>query len=291
MSRDLLNIISSLMPQFSKGQRAIAKYILENYDKAAFMTASKLGNKVGVSESTVVRFASELGYDGYPQLQRALQELIRNKLTAVQRIEITTDRIGSDDVLNKVLNMDIDRIRHTLEEVSKEDFNAAVEAICNARNIYIIGVRSSASLAVFISFYFNHIFEGVRSVNTTSASEMFEQLMRIGKGDILIGITFPRYSQRTVKAAKYARDNGAQVIAITDSKQSPIGEFSDHLLIAKSDMASFVDSLVAPLSLIDALIVAVGLKKREEISQTFQKLEHIWDEYNVYEKIEDIGQS
>lgn len=290
MSRDLLNTISSLMPQFSKGQRAIAKYILENYDKAAFMTASKLGTKVGVSESTVVRFASELGYEGYPQLQRALQELIRNKLTAVQRIEITTDRIGSDDVLNKVLNMDIDRIRHTLEEVSKEDFNAAVEAICNAKNIYIIGVRSSASLAVFISFYFNHIFEGVRSVNTTSASEMFEQLMRIGKDDILIGITFPRYSQRTVKAAKYARDNGAKVIAITDSRQSPIGEFADHLLIAKSDMASFVDSLVAPLSLIDALIVAVGLKKREEISQTFQKLEHIWDEYNVYEKIEDMGQ-
>lgn len=290
MSRDLLNTISSLMPQFSKGQCAIAKYILENYDKAAFMTASKLGTKVGVSESTVVRFASELGYEGYPQLQRALQELIRNKLTAVQRIEITTDRIGSDDVLNKVLNMDIDRIRHTLEEVSKEDFNAAVEAICNAKNIYIIGVRSSASLAVFISFYFNHIFEGVRSVNTTSASEMFEQLMRIGKDDILIGITFPRYSQRTVKAAKYARDNGAKVIAITDSRQSPIGEFADHLLIAKSDMASFVDSLVAPLSLIDALIVAVGLKKREEISQTFQKLEHIWDEYNVYEKIEDMGQ-
>ena len=290
MSRDLLNTISSLMPQFSKGQRAIAKYILENYDKAAFMTASKLGTKVGVSESTVVRFASELGYEGYPQLQRALQELIRNKLTAVQRIEITTDRIGADDVLNKVLNMDIDRIRHTLEEVSKEDFNAAVEAICNAKNIYIIGVRSSASLAVFISFYFNHIFEGVRSVNTTSASEMFEQLMRIGKDDILIGITFPRYSQRTVKAAKYARDNGAQVIAITDSRQSPIGEYADHLLIAKSDMASFVDSLVAPLSLIDALIVAVGLKKREEISQTFQKLERIWDEYNVYEKIEDMGQ-
>lgn len=275
------------MRKFSKGQKRIAEYILEHYDKSAFMTASKLGEMVGVSESTVVRFASELGFDGYPQLQKALQELIRNKLTAVQRIEVTSDQIGSSDVLDKVLNMDIEKIRRTLEETSRADFDSAVEAIVNAENIYIIGIRSAYSLASFLSFYFNHIFPNVRMVNTSSTSEMFEQMLRMTDKDVLIGITFPRYSKRTHAASRYARNCGAKVIAITDSRFAPIAECADTLLLARSDMASFVDSLVAPLSLINALIVAVGLRKRDEISSTFSKLERIWDEYNVYEKPEE----
>ena len=262
MSKDLLSRISMDMPRFSKGQKLIARYLIDHYDKAAFMTASKMGATVGVSESTVVRFASELGFEGYPQLQRTLQELIRNRLTSVQRIEVTSDQIGNDDVLTKVLNMDIEKIRRTLEEVSAEEFNRAVDAIVSARNIYILGVRSSAALAGFMGFYFNHIFPNIRVIDTNSVSEMFEQMIRIGKGDVFIAISFPRYSQRTVQAARYARNSGAEVVAITDSRMSPLVEQADHVLFARSDMASFVDSLVAPLSLINALIVAVGLRNR-----------------------------
>jgi len=286
LNKDLINLISGMMAGFSKGQKMIADYIINHYDKAAFMTASKLGNTVGVSESTVVRFASEVGYEGYPQLQRALQELIRNRLTAVQRMEVTNDQIGGGDVLAKVLGSDIENIRRTLEESSSDNFNNAVDALCAARTIYILGIRSSSALSRFLYFYFNHIFDDVRIINTNSSSEMFEQILRICKEDVFIGITFPRYSQRTFNGAKFAMDNGAKVIAITDSPQSPIAEISDTVLLARSDMASFVDSLVAPLSLINALIVAVGLRKKNEISATFSRLEQIWDEYNVYEKIE-----
>lgn len=289
MNRDLISYIGGKMKGFSKGQKLIAQYIIEHYDKAAFMTASRLGSTVGVSESTVVRFAAEVGFEGYPQLQRALQELIRNRLTSVQRMEVTSDQIGTSDALHKVLNLDIEKIRHTLEEASLEDFNNAVDAIVGAKNIYILGIRSASALSGFLSFYFNHIFENVRLVNTTSASEMFEQILRIGKDDVFIGITFPRYSKRTYNAAAYARANGAQVVAITDSRLSPIAQTADHLLLARSDMTSFVDSLVAPLSLINALIVAVGLKKKDEIAQTYSRLEQIWDEYHVYEKVEETG--
>lgn len=289
MNRDLISHIGGKMKDFSKGQKLIAQYIIEHYDKAAFMTASKLGSTVGVSESTVVRFAAEVGFEGYPQLQRALQELIRNRLTSVQRMEVTSDQIGTSDALHKVLNMDIEKIRRTLEEASLEDFNNAVDAIVRAKTIYILGVRSASALSGFLSFYFTHIFDSVRLVNTTSASEMFEQILRIGKDDVFIGITFPRYSKRTYNAAAYARANGAQVVAITDSRLSPIAQTADHLLLARSDMTSFVDSLVAPLSLINALIVAVGLRKKDEIAQTYSRLEQIWDEYHVYEKTEETG--
>ncbi|HCU32829.1 MAG TPA: N-acetylmannosamine kinase [Ruminococcaceae bacterium] len=287
MSRDLIHSITQQMPGFSKGQKLIAQYILAHYDKAAFMTAAKLGMTVGVSESTVVRFASELGFDGYPQLQRALQELIRNRLTSVQRMEVTSDQLGDGNILHKVLNLDIEKIRRTMEKASVEDFEQAVDAIVSAKNIYILGVRSASALSGFMSFYFNQIFENVRPINTTSASEMFEQIMRIKEGDVFIGITFPRYSQRTTNAAKFAKQNGAKVIAITDSDLSPIAEAADHLLLARSDMASFVDSLVAPLSMINALIVAIGIRKKDEISSTYERLEQIWDEYNVYEKVEE----
>lgn len=290
MQKDLLSLIAGKSPAFSKGQKRIAEYILDHYDKAAFMTASKLGATVGVSESTVVRFASILGFDGYPGLQRALHELIRNKLTAVQRIEVTTEQLGSDDVLDKVLGLDIEKIRRTLEETSREDFDRAVDAIVKAQNIYIIGARSASALARFLAYYFGLIFPGVKLVHTTSSSEMFEQIMRIGENDVLIGISFPRYSRMTAKAFDFASARKAQVIAVTDSEVSPIARAAGCLLLARSDMVSFVDSLVAPLSLINALIVAVGLRKRQEISATFERLEEIWDKYNVYEKSGDAGE-
>lgn len=286
MARDLLADIEGRMASFSKGQKLIGKYIVDHYDKAAFMTAAKLGATVGVSESTVVRFASEVGFDGYPQLQRALQELIQNKLTAVQRMEITNEQIGNEDVLQKVLNLDIEKIRRTLEETSPESFSSAVEAITKARRVYIIGVRSAASLAQFMSFYCNLILRDVKLVSTSSVSEMFEQILRIGENDVLVAISFPRYSRRTIQATQYASKRGAKVIAITDSRTSPLVEKATSVLLARSDMVSFVDSLAAPLSLINALIVAVGLSKREEISETFARLEQIWAEYDVYEKIE-----
>lgn len=284
MKQDLLTRIGKEMSGFSKGQRKIANYMMNHYDKAAFMTASKLGDLVGVSESTVVRFASSIGYDGYPELQRALQELIRNKLTSVQRMDVTSDQLENSDVLAKVLGKDVEKIRRTLEEISKEDFEQSVDAICKAKTIYIIGIRSASALAQFLGFYFNHIFSDVKLINTDSRSEMFEQILRIDRDDVLISISFPRYSKRPVQASHYAHSNGAKVIAITDSAHSPIAAVADHVLLARSDMVSFVDSLVAPLSLINALIVAIGLKKRDEVSRTYERLEKIWDTYEVYEK-------
>ena len=284
---DLITKIQSELPGFSKGQKQIARFILEHYDKAAFMTASRLGVTVGVSESTVVRFATELGYDGYPHLQRALQEMIRNKLTSVQRMEVAGDRMGGRDVLQTVLHADLDMIRLTLDEIDRDAFQGAVDALMGAKRIYILGVRSSSALASFLGFYFNLLFENVTLVHTNSVSEIFEQVLRVGPGDVLFGISFPRYSKRTLSAMKYARDRGARVIALTDSQLSPLARVADHVLLARSDMASFVDSLVAPLSVVNALIVAVGMSRRDEIEQTFNKLERIWEEYDVYEKPED----
>ncbi len=287
MNNDLFSQIKNKLPEMSKGHKSIAGYILEHYDKAAFMTAAKLGATVGVSESTVVRMATELGFDGYPALQRALQDVMRNKLTAVQRIDVTSDQIGDSDIMEKVLNLDIERIRKTLEESSKDDFNSCVDKIMNSKNIYIIGARSSASLATFIKYYFNLIFPNVKLVTASTASEMFEQILRIDSNDVIIGISFPRYSNQTVTALRYAKTHGAKVIAITDSKSSPLVPYSDNVLIARSDMASFVDSLVAPLSLINALIVAVSIRARDRVTETFEKLETIWDEYEVYSKTND----
>ena len=287
MNRDILTVIQENMSTFSKGQKRIANYILESYDKAAFMTASRLGKTVSVSESTVVRFAAELGYDGYPSMQRSLQKMIRNRLTSVQRIEVSNDRIGDQDLLSSVLQSDIEKIRMSLEEINREDFSAAVDAIVKARRIYILGVRSSAALSDFLTFYFNLIFDNVTVVHATSTSEVFEQLLRIGPQDVIVGISFPRYSRRTVKAMQFAHDRGAAVLALTDSEASPLAPIATLTLLAKSDMASFVDSLVAPLSLVNALIVAIGRKKNDDLSHTFETLEQIWDEYEVYEKVEE----
>lgn len=282
MITHLLTKIDLMMNSFSKGQKKIALYIEEHYDKAAFMTASKLGETVGVSESTVVRFATELGYDGYPKLQKAMQEMIRNKLTSVQRIEVTSSRIGNNSVLDSVLNQDIDKIRRTIEETSHEDFNKAVDAICNAEKIYIFGVRSTAAIASFLAYYFELIFDNVRVINTTSSTSAYENIFRISEKDAIIGISFPRYSTMSVEIMDFARSRGAHAVAITDSMASPLVQSADSILIARSDMASIVDSLVAPLSLINALIVATVLKKKDEVSDTFHRLERIWDRDGVY---------
>ena len=287
MNRDILTVIQENMSTFSKGQKRIANYILESYDKAAFMTASRLGKTVSVSESTVVRFAAELGYDGYPSMQRSLQKMIRNRLTSVQRSEVAIDRNGDQELRSTDHQTDIEKIRLTLEELDREHFEKAVEAIVSARKIYIMGVRSSASLATFLSFYFNLIFDNVISVAANTASEVFETMLRVGAEDVVIGVSFPRYSSRTVQAMNFARDRGATTIAITDSEASPLAPISNYTLKARSDMASFVDSLVAPLSLVNALLVAVSRKKNDDLAHTFQTLEDIWDEYGVYEKVQD----
>ena len=287
MNRDILALIQENMHTFSKGQKRIASFILESYDKAAFMTASKLGKKVNVSESTVVRFAAELGYDGYPDMQRSLQKMIRNRLTSVQRIEVTNDRLGDQDLLSMVLQSDIEKIRLTLEELDRDSFEKAVDAIVSARKLYIIGVRSCAAMATFMSFYFNLIFDNVVKVSATTASEVFESLLRVGEGDVVIGVSSPRYSSRTVQAMNFARSRGATTIAITDSEVSPLSPISTYTLKARSDMASFVDSLVAPLSLINALLVAVSRKKNDDLANTFEDLEKIWEEYGVYEKVQE----
>lgn len=279
----LLTRIELNIKKLSKGQKKIANFIEEHYDRAAFMTASKLGATVGVSESTVVRFATELGYEGYPKLQKAMQEMIRDKLTSVQRIDVTSARIGDNDVLETIMNQDIDKIRRTLEETSREDFNEAVSSIVNARRIYIFGVRSTASLAQLLGYYFGLIFDNVRVITDTSKTHTYEQLFRIGKEDVMIGISFPRYSTMAVEAMSLARDRGANVIAITDSMVSPLVATSDEVLVARSDMASVVDSLVAPLSLVNALIVATVLEKKEEVTDTFKELELVWNHQGVYD--------
>ena len=287
MNQDILALIQENMNTFSKGQKRIAAFILESYDKAAFMTASRLGKKVGVSESTVVRFAAELGYDGYPDMQKSLQKMIRNRLTSVQRIEVTNDRIGDQDLVSMVLQSDMEKIRLTLEELDRDAFDHAVKAIVSTKRIYIIGVRSSAAIASFLGFYFNLIFDNVVNVTAGTASEMFEHLLRVGEDDVVIGVSFPRYSSRTVQAMSFARDRKATTVAITDSEASPLAPICKYTLKARSDMASFGDSLVAPLSLVNALLVAVSRAKNDDLANTFQTLERIWEDYGVYEKVQE----
>ena len=284
MKRDILRTIEENMDGFSKGQRQIARYLLTHYDKAAYMTAARLGTEVSVSESTVVRFVMELGYVGYPEFQKALQELIRTKLTSFQRMEVTNHLIGDGDVLEKVLMTNVENIRHTLDGISRSDFHDAVEAIVKAKNVYIIGVRSSAMLANFLSYSLQMIFDNVRLIDTTAGSELFQQMMAVGEGDVMVAISFPRYSKRVIKAVEFARRAGADVIALTDSSEAPIAASAQQVLVAQSDMASYVDSLVAPLSLINAMVVAVSRAREDEVRERLQKLEHIWDEYDVYDK-------
>lgn len=284
MTDDLLTAIAKCMHEFSKSQKLIGEFILNQYDKAAFMTAQKLGNAVNVSESTVVRFANEMGFAGYPEMQRSLQSLIKNRLTSLQRMEIASARMGETGILNAVLTQDIDKIRRTLEETSEEAFNAAVDKITGAGKIYILGAMSSSALARFLDYYLKLMFDNVVFVEAVSTSGIYQQIIRISSNDTFIALSFPRYSLTTVKAAQYAKKQGANIVAITDSVKSPLSEYADQLLLARSDMVSFADSLVAPLSLINALIVALGIKNKDKLSATFEKLEPLWEEHGVYQK-------
>ena len=284
MQDNLIETIKARMSEFSKSQKLIGGFITEHYEQAAYMTASRMGSTVGVSESTVVRFAIEMGYEGYPEMQKALQNYSRTRLTALQRLDITNNRIDPDNVLKSVLQQDTDRIRATLDLNDENSFNKAVDRIISARNIYIFGAMSSNVLARFMDNYFQLIFDNVHFVQPINTSGIYQQLIRIDKGDVLIAFSFPRYCQSTANAASYASSCGAGVIAITDSAGSPLGSIADHLLLAKSDMASFADSLVAPLSLINAIIVAVSMKKRETLERTLGRLEEMWDENGVYNR-------
>ena len=281
---DVLNKMEVMSRTFSTGQRRIAEDMLRDYDKAAFMTASRLGKTVGVSESTVVRFATELGYSGYPQMQKALQELVLNNLTSVQRMGVANDRMGKEDLLSAVLQADAEKVRKTAENISSAAFQNAVDAILKARRIYLIGVRSASTLANFMGYYLNYMFDSVHTVTASGTGEMFEKLVNVGKNDVVIAFSFPRYSSATVKGAEYCRSVGATVIGLTNSNLSPLAESCDHLLLAKSDMVSVVDSLVAPLSVVNALIVALAAQREDALAQTFGTLEKVWDENNVYEK-------
>jgi len=283
MEQDVLERIEACSRKFSKGQRQIASFISENYDKAAFMNAVKLGKTVGVSESTVVRFASQLGYDGYPGMRRALQEMIRNRLTSVQRIEVARDTIDRQDILASVLASDAEKIRLTLEDVDKQAFEAAVNTLLTGKRIYILGLRAAAVLSSFMGFYLNMTRDNVRVVNEAYVNEVFEQMLNIGPGDVLVAISFPRYSRRTVRAMGYARKRGATTIGLTDTVASPIAGLADIKLLAKSNVVSYLDSLVAPLSMINALLVAMGWQAEDEISETFERLERIWSEHDVFE--------
>ena len=287
MARSILHTIEQRMITFSKGQKRIGRYILENCDKAAFMTASKLGKLVEVSESTVVRFASELGYDGYPSMQRALQEMVRSRLTSTQRIQAAGERLARQDLLGAVVQSDMEKLREIVAQADRGAFDRAVEKIRGARHIYILGARSSSFVAGYLNFYLHLLFENVTLVQSTAAGEIFEQLLHIGEGDVMIAISFPRYSRITVNTVQFARDRGSTIIAVTDNELSPVHQLSDESLLAPCEMISFVDSMVAPLSLINALLVGLAHRMGADVSATFAELEDIWNAYGVFGKVDD----
>ncbi len=284
MKEDLLQKIEDMMPRFSKSQKLIANFILNHYEKAAYMTALKLGNAVNVSESTVVRFAIELGFEGYPQLQRSLQSHIKNRLTSLQRMDVTRSRIGDLGPVEGVLTQDIEKIRRTIDDVDRQSFNNAVNSIISARKIYIQGAMSSGILASFMHYYMRMITDKVTLVGSVGTSEMYQQMIHIGEGDVLVAMSFPRYATSTIKACRFAHESGAKIVAITDSESSPLTQYADTSLYAYSDMVSFVDSLVAPMSLINALIVAVSDRSIDMVEHTFGKLEQLWASNEVYKK-------
>lgn len=284
MAINILDKVRDGMSGFSKGQKRIAEYLVSHYETAAYMTAAALGKQAGVSESTVVRFAADLGFSGYPEMQRALRDAVRTRLTSVQRVDVSNSLIGGSSVLDAVLSEDASRIRDTLESIDREAFAKAVDLIVGSRGLYIIGVRSSSSIADFLNYNLRMIFDNVRLVRTTSGSELFEQLLSAGPGDVFIAISFPRYSSRIINAVEYAKRAGADVISITDGPQSPLAPFTDQLLSARSGMVSFADSLAAPLSIVNALLAAIAKKCPELVRSRLEKLERIWDEFDVYTK-------
>lgn len=282
MSHNIISLINDKMPKMSKSHKLIGRYIIENSERVIHMTATSLGEATGISESTVVRFATELGLKGYPELQRSLRNIIKTKMTSVQRIDISDSTIGVD-VLKDVMSNDIENLKTSVEQLDRNEFEKASDMIAAAKSVYIIGVRSSSMLANFLYYYLDLIMDNVHLVMTTGAGEVFEQIRRIGQNDVIIGITFPRYSSRTKECLEIAKKSGADIVAITDNEVSPIASISDSVLYVKSDMASFVDSLVGPLSVINALIVSVGRKKKDSLKNTFKRLEELWEEFDVYE--------
>ncbi|MFG6326988.1 MAG: MurR/RpiR family transcriptional regulator [Lachnospiraceae bacterium] len=279
---NLTSRINRHIDTMSKGQKKLAGFILANYDRAVFMTAAKMGKTVGVSESTVVRFATLLEYKGYPEFQKAMESLVQEKLNSIERIEVASGKMSRQEVLETVLKADAERIKLTLDNIDRKAFETAVDWLLDARRIYVVGVRSCTALADFLGFYLNIIFDNVKVISTNNFSEMFEQMIRINKKDCIIGISFPRYSMRTLKAMEFANDRNARVIAITDSKNSPLGLYSSCNLLARSDMASIVDSLVAPLSVINALIVSLCIKRQDEVIENLEMLEGVWNQYQTF---------
>lgn len=287
MAKGILYTLESGMSGFSKGQKRIASYIMENYDKAAFMTASKLGQLSGVSESTVVRFAYELGYEGYPALQRTLQEMIRSRLTSTQRIQVADSMMSGHDVLSSVMRSDFDRLRMVADKADRREFDLVVDELVRARHIYILGVRSSSFVAGYLNFYMHLLLDNVTLVQSNEAGAIFEQLFRIGPGDVMLAISFPRYSKITINTAKFAKDRGATILGITDNELSPLGQMSSAAVLAPSEMISFVDSMVAPMSMVNALLVALGFRLGKDVSNIFSELEDIWETYGVFGKADD----
>ena len=287
MSKSVLQTIRAGMDSFSKGQKRIAAFILDNYDRAAFMTAAKLGETASVSESTVVRFAAQLGYDGYPDMQKALQELIRGRLTSIQRIQVSRDQMTGSDILGSVMQRDMNSIHDVIERLDREEFERVVDKLLHAKHIYILGVRSSSFLAGYLNFYLHLIFKNVTLVQSSAAGEIYEQLVHIGPGDVLVSISFPRYSKMAIHAVEFACQRGGDVVAVTDSPMSPMYKMASASLLASSDMISFVDSMAAPLSLLNALILAVGQQRRDDLSATLAEMEQVWSKYRIFGKEDD----
>lgn len=287
MSKSVLQTIRAGMDTFSKGQKRIAAFILDNYDRAAFMTAAKLGETASVSESTVVRFAAQLGYDGYPDMQKALQELIRGRLTSIQRIQVSRDQMTGSDILGSVMQRDMNSIHDVIERLDREEFERVVDKLLHAKHIYILGVRSSSFLAGYLNFYLHLIFKNVTLVQSSAAGEIYEQLVHIGPGDVLVSISFPRYSKMAIHAVEFACQRGGDVVAVTDSPMSPMYKMASASLLASSDMISFVDSMAAPLSLLNALILAVGQQRRDDLSATLAEMEQVWSKYSIFGKEDD----
>ena len=287
MSKSVLQTIRAGMDSFSQGQKRIAAFILDNYDRAAFMTAAKLGETASVSESTVVRFAAQLGYDGYPDMQKALQELIRGRLTSIQRIQVSRDQMTGSDILGSVMQRDMNSIHDVIERLDREEFERVVDKLLHAKHIYILGVRSSSFLAGYLNFYLHLIFKNVTLVQSSAAGEIYEQLVHIGPGDVLVSISFPRYSKMAIHAVEFACQRGGDVVAVTDSPMSPMYKMASASLLASSDMISFVDSMAAPLSLLNALILAVGQQRRDDLSATLAEMEQVWSKYSIFGKEDD----
>ena len=286
MAKNILHTIEKNMISFSKGQKLIARYILENYDKAAFMTASKLGKTVQVSESTVVRFAMQLGYDGYPSMQRALQEMIRGKLTSIQRIRASDGVLSGSDLMTNVLHRDMEKIRMAIDQTDSAEFERVVDTVVRAKRLYLVGFRSSSFLAGYLNFYFRLIFDNVTLVQGGAAGT-FDQIFRVGPGDVVFAICFPRYSELALKTIQFAKERGATVVGLTDSELSPIVRTADCALLVHNEMISFVDSLAAPMSMLNALILAAARKKGTDVPASFSELEHIWERFSIFGKVED----